>query len=328
MSDTATSFLILALALSIDRVGGDPPWFWQRAPHPVVLMVRAIGFLDRRLNPGGGSFEKGRRRGILALLLASALVAMVGLLLALAVKRLPYGWIVEAFAVAIFLAEKSLIDHVARVEQELVTGGTPGGRRAVAEIVGRDVSILDSAGVARAAIESAAENFSDGVVAPAFWYLLLGLPGLLVYKLVNTADSMIGNRSPRHVAFGWAAARFDDLLNFVPARLSALLIALTAALMRLDGGSAVAIARRDAPEHKSPNAGWPEAAVAGALGLALGGPRRYGKEEVDGAWLNLGARSAAAPRDIGAAIRLIDSCWASLVVLSALGATILISLGR
>ena len=321
-------FLILALALAIDRVVGDPPWLWQRVPHPVVLMGRAIGFLDRRLNPGGDNFEKARWRGILALVLAAAIVAAAGLMLALALKHLAFGWIVEALVVAIFLAEKSLIDHVAAVERELVTAGTSAGRRAVAEIVGRDVSILNSAGVARAAIESAAENFSDGVVAPAFWYLLLGLPGLLLYKLVNTANSMIGNRSPRHVAFGWAAARFDDLLNFVPARLSALLLALTARLMGFDSRSAATIARRDAPEHKSPNAGWPEAAVAGALGLALGGPRRYGKDEVDGAWLNPGARSAATPRDIGAAIRLINSCWALLVVLSALAATILISLGR
>jgi adenosylcobinamide-phosphate synthase len=297
-------------------------------PHPVVLLGRAIGFLDRRLNPGGDNFEKARWRGILALTLAAAIVAATGLLVTLGLKRLPFGWMVEVLVVAIFLAEKSLVDHVTAVEQELLIGDTPGGRRAVAAIVGRDVSVLDSAGVARAAIESAAENFSDGVVAPAFWYLFLGLPGLLIYKLVNTADSMVGNRSPRHVAFGWAAARFDDLLNFVPARLSAFLIALTARLMRFDSRSAVAIARRDAPKHKSPNAGWPEAAVAGALGLALGGPRRYGKDEVDGAWLNPGARSGATPRDIGAAIRLIDSCWALLVVLSALAATILISLGR
>jgi adenosylcobinamide-phosphate synthase len=230
--------------------------------------------------------------------------------------------------VAVFLAQKSLVDHVAATELGLSFGGLAAGRAAVAEIVGRDVSILDESGVSRAAIESAAENFSDGVVAPALWYLLLGLPGLFIYKAVNTADSMIGNRSPRYMAFGWAAARFDDLLNFVPARLSALLIVATAALAGCDARAAFVAARRDASKHKSPNAGWPEAALAGALGLALGGPRRYGREEVDGAWLNQSGRTEAAPDDIRAAIRLIDAAWALLLMLTALAAATLLSLAR
>ena len=328
MTDLGSAPLVLALALAIDRLVGDPHWLWRRVPHPIVGMGRAIAWLDGRLNKPGGSFEEGRKRGILALGLAICGAAAIGLLLQLVIGRLPFGWAVEAIVVAIFLAQKSLVDHVAAVERALVADGVEAGRRAVSEIVGRDVRALDEAGVARAAIESAAENFSDAVVAPAFWYLLLGLPGLLIYKVVNTADSMIGNRSPRHIAFGWAAARFDDLLNLAPARLSALIIAATAGLTGFDARSAVEIARRDAPKHKSPNAGWPEAALAGALGLALGGPRRYGAEEVDGAWLNLGARSAAAPEDIAAATRLIDASWALLVVLSAIAATVTLSLVR
>jgi adenosylcobinamide-phosphate synthase len=230
--------------------------------------------------------------------------------------------------VAILLAQKSLLDHVSAVTRGLASEGVEGGRRAVAEIVGRDVRTLDEPGIARAAIESAAENLSDAVVAPAFWYLLCGLPGILIYKAVNTADSMIGHRSPRHLAFGWAAARLDDLLNFVPARVSAVLIAATAALAGCGGRAALAAARKDAPKHKSPNAGWPEAALAGALGLALGGPRRYGAEDVDGAWLNSAGRSDASPDDIRAAIRLIDAAWALLVVLAAGAATLALWIAR
>ncbi len=234
----------------------------------------------------------------------------------------------EAIVVAVFLAEKSLIDHVTAVERALLAEGIEGGRRAVSMIVGRDVSVLDEAGVSRAAIESAAENFSDGVVAPAFWFLLLGLPGLFVCKVVNTANSMIGHRSARHEAFGWAAARFDDLLNFLPARLSVLLIGAAAAVSGKAAGAALRCARSDAAKHKSPNAGWPEAALAGALGLALGGPRRYGETAVDGAWLNPAGRQASGPADIRAAIRLIDAAWALLTAAAALGAVVTLAIWR
>jgi adenosylcobinamide-phosphate synthase len=225
------------------------------------------------------------------------------------------GCAVEALLVAILLAQKSLIQHVSKVATRL-RDGLPAGRAAVSLIVGRDVSVLDEAGVARAGIESAAENFSDAVVAPAFWYALLGLPGLFVFKVVNTADSMIGHRSPRHEAFGWSAARLDDLLNLIPARLSAGLIA-AAAVAGGSAGQAIRAARRDAGRHKSPNAGWPEAAAAGALGLALGGPRRYDDRLVDGAWLNAGGRKCAGPDDIVRAARLIDRAWAMLLTIVA-----------
>jgi adenosylcobinamide-phosphate synthase len=265
---------------------------------------------------------------VIALALLALAAGLIGSGLDLALGRLSFGWLIQPIIVAVFLAQKSLVDHVAATELGLSFGGLAAGRAAVAEIVGRDVSILDEPGVARAAIESAAENFSDGVVAPALWYLVLGLPGLFIYKVVNTADSMIGNRSPRYAAFGWAAARFDDLLNFVPARFSALLIVATAALAGCDARAASLAARRDAPKHKSPNAGWPEAALAGALGLALGGPRRYGGDEVDGAWLNPTGRADAAPDDIRLAIRLIDAAWALLVVLTAFAATTFLWLAR
>lgn len=324
----ASAPLVLALALAIDRLIGDPAWLWSRFPHPIVLMGRAIDWLDRKFNNLRLSFEDRRRRGVAALVLLVGAAALIGWALDLALGAFSLGWAVEAIVVAVFLAQKNLVDHVAAVEIGLSFGGLSAGRTAVSEIVGRDVSILNEAGVSRAAIESAAENFSDGIVAPALWYLVLGLPGLLIYKVVNTADSMIGNHSPRHAAFGWAAARLDDFLNFVPARLSALLIVATAAMAGCDARNAMIAARRDAPKHKSPNAGWPEAALAGALGLALGGPRRYGNEEVDGAWLNPSGRADAAPDDIRAAIRLIDAAWASLLVLTALAAATLLSFAQ
>ena len=172
-------------------------------------------------------------------------------------------------------------------------------------IVGRDPEQLDEAGVSRAAIESCAENFSDGVVAPVFWLALLGLPGLIAYKAINTADSMIGHRSPRYESFGWAAARLDDLINLAPARLSGLLIAIVAPVANGSIKVSFNVMQRDAAKHRSPNAGWPESAMAAALGLALAGPRRYGERVVDDPFLNAEARKDAKPDDIGRALDLL-----------------------
>jgi adenosylcobinamide-phosphate synthase len=276
--------------------------------------------LDRRLNDLALPFRARRLRGCLAtgLLVGAAAAAGIVLALLLAMAPRPIAVPIEAAIAAIFLAQKGLLDHVGAVAHRLSAGGLAGGREAVAQIVGRDVSVLDEPGVARAAIESLAENFSDGVAAPVFWYALLGLPGLLVYKAVNTADSMIGHRSARYEAFGWAAARLDDLLNLVPARLSAALIVVAAAMTGRGAMRAAATALRDARLHKSPNAGWPEAAVAGALGLAIGGPRRYDTLAVDGAWLNPGGRPEADAADINAAIRLVEAAWTILLVLTVL----------
>jgi adenosylcobinamide-phosphate synthase len=201
--------------------------------------------------------------------------------------------------ISAFLAQNSLYRHVAAVARGLASEGLPGGRRAVAHIVGRDPESLDEPAVCRAALESLAENFSDGVTAPLFWALLLGLPGILTYKAVNTADSMLGHRTLRHLAFGWASARLDDLLNLVPARLAGLVLGM-AALVLPDAspGRAFSAMRRDAPLHRSPNAGWPEAAMAGALGLALAGPRRYGGAIVEDNWMNAGGRREASAADI------------------------------
>ncbi|MEF2547563.1 adenosylcobinamide-phosphate synthase CbiB [Aurantimonas sp. E1-2-R+4] len=313
---------ILFLGTALDRLIGDPDWLWRRVPHPVVLFGWVIDRLDRTLNrPGLG--ESGRwRNGIIAagLFVVGALLA--GLLLSTIFASLGLlGGLLEALVLAVFLAQKSLIDHVRAIERAVGEKGLESGRRAVAMIVGRDPEALDEAGVCRAAIESLAENASDGVVAPFLWYLILGLPGLLAYKAVNTADSMIGHMNDRYRAFGWASAKLDDWMNWPAARLTALLIALSAGMR--DRGlaevrAALSIARRDAPLHRSPNAGWPESAMAAALGLSLGGPRRYGNLEVEAPMLNPAGRRRARPADIAAAIGLFRTAANLLLAFAAL----------
>lgn len=316
------------LGLLLDRLVGDPDWLWRRLPHPVVLIGNLIWSLDRRLNREALSEAARRRRGVLAItLLVTGALVSGGLLAALFAAAGPLGLLLEAVVLAIFLAQKSLIDHVRAVADALDRQGLAAGRRAVAMIVGRDPEQLDAAGVSRAAIESLAENASDGIVAPLLWYLLLGLPGLLAYKVINTADSMIGHMSERHRAFGWASARLDDLVNWPAARLTALLFALAAGLRgRARIGAVWAVTRRDAPSHRSPNAGWPEAAMAAALGLSLGGPRRYGELMVDAPMLNPAGRRDAKSADIRAGIALFSTV-ANLLLAATLAGLLVLFLG-
>ncbi len=296
---------VLALALAIDAVVGDPDVLWRRWPHPVTWFGWLIARLDRRLNHERDGFARRRILGIVALILAVAPFAAGAFAIAAALSAWPLGWLVEALLASVLVAQRSLHDHVARVAAGLECDGLAGGRAAVAMIVGRDPQSLDESGVARAAIESAAENFSDGVVAPAFWFAVLGLPGLVAYKVINTADSMIGHMSERHRAFGWAAARLDDGVNLPASRLSGLLVALAAPFAGGSVGQALRTMTRDAGLHRSPNAGWPEAAMAGALGLALAGPRRYAERVVDDPFLNAGGRRDAAAPDIRHALRVL-----------------------
>jgi adenosylcobinamide-phosphate synthase len=289
----------LLLALLLDAAFGDPASLYSRLPHPVALIGRAIGWLDRRCNQEQASDVRRRFGGTLVVVLLVTTAAALGLAVHALLRRFAFGWIIEAAVTALFLAQHSLYRHVAEVARALSNEGLAGGRRAVSQIVGRDPESLDEAGVCRAALESLAENFSDGVVAPLFWAVLAGLPGILVYKTVNTADSMIGHRTARHLAFGWAAARFDDLLNLVPARLAGLLLAAAGVFVpAATPRQAFAAMIRDAGRHRSPNAGWQEAALAGALGVALAGPRRYGGTVVEDHWMNEGGRSEATVKDI------------------------------
>jgi adenosylcobinamide-phosphate synthase len=316
IADPAPLLAAVLLALLLDAALGDPMWLHRRIPHPVVLIGRTVEALERRLRHPRGSPGGLVLSGGLAVLLVVGGAALIGALLQAALHRLPHGWIGEGVLIATLLAWGSLVDHVRRVADGLEQG-LGAGREAVRLIVGRDPDGLDAHAVARAAIESAAENFSDGLTAPLLFALLAGLPGILAYKSINTLDSMIGHRTPRHLHFGRAAARLDDLVNLVPARLSGLLIALAALLMPGGRpGRALAAMGRDARHHRSPNAGWPEAALAGALGFRLAGPRAYGGRMVEDAWMGDGCAELG-PADIRLSLRLLWRVWLLLVLLVA-----------
>lgn len=290
---------VLLLALILDAALGEPRWLWSRAPHPAVLMGNLIGWCDKTFNTG----DLRRIKGALVMLSLGILSLLLGTLLS------TFGWAVELIIAAMLLAQKSLVEHVGAVAKAL-RHSTDAGRASVAMIVGRDTAEMDEPAIARSAIESAAENLSDGVIAPAFWFLIGGLPLLLLYKITNTADSMIGYRTPRHEAFGWAAARFDDLLNLIPARLSAVLIALPFGLL----GKLPNI-RNEARKHRSPNAGWPEAAMARALGVAVSGPRSYEGALADFPFVNESGRKSLSANDIEAACRALWVTWSVFAAL-------------
>jgi adenosylcobinamide-phosphate synthase len=305
------TLFVAAAALAFDALIGDPDRLWRRLSHPVVVIGEFIAWLDRTLNHDDRPPEQRKIAGIAAIAILVAAAAIIGFFLEAMLRPIPGGNIALGLIASVFIAQRSLYQHVERVRAAFAEGGLAEARQAVSMIVGRDPEVLDEAGVCRAAIESCAENFSDGVVAPVFWLALLGLPGLIAYKAINTADSMIGHRSERHEMFGWAAARLDDFVNLVPARLTGLLLAIAAPVV---GGSiavAIKVMRRDAPTHRSPNAGWPETAMAGALGLTLAGPRRYAEGLVDDPFLNAEGRKEAVPDDIG---RALDLYFAACVV--------------
>ena len=293
--------MILVVALVLDALLGEPRVLWDRLPHPAVLMGRLVGWSERRFNRG----QSLRLRGVAVTL---ALLA-TGLGLGWIIHALPDHGVVEAITLAILLAQKSLVEHVRAVATALRRSVSE-GRSSVAMIVGRDTSAMTGPDIARAAIESGAENLSDGVVAPVFWYLILGLPGIMAYKLINTADSMIGHMTPRYQQFGWAAARLDDVLNLIPARLTALMIAAT------HGWVDPAPILRDAPKHRSPNAGWPESAMAPVLNVALSGPRSYHGVRKDYPWVWPEGRRDPGPDDIDAAANALWRVWAVLLAVA------------
>jgi adenosylcobinamide-phosphate synthase len=323
MLDLADRSQLLALALVIEAAIAYPDALFRAIGHPVSWIGALIAVLDRRLNRPELSFRVRRLAGVAAILSLVGLAVGAGLLIeALAREGGLAGLAVALVAVATLVATGSLDRHIARVAQALTKEGLAAGRRAVSMVVGRDPEALDEAGVCRAAIESLAENASDGVTAPAVWFLAGGLPGMIAYKAINTADSMIGHKSERHLAFGWASARLDDLVNLPASRLTALLFIAAASVV--PGASvrgAVAAVRRDARSHRSPNAGWPEAAMAGALGLKLAGPRVYGGKLVDDHWMGDG-RAEATPDDVRRALALYRVAFCGAWALVAAGALV------
>ena len=315
---TFDPFLLALAALAVDAVTGDPRAVYRRIPHPVAAFGAVVDRLDRRFNDDAHSdAQRLARGGAVALGLILAAAAAGALLHGLA-TRVPAGVFVEAAVASTLIAFRGLHDHAGAVARAM-RAGIDEARAAVSHVVGRKPEYLDEPGVARAAIESVAENFADAVVAPVFWYVLLGLPGLFACKAINTLDSMIGNRGPRHLWFGRVAARVDDAMNWIPARLTAALLVATAALM--PGASATAAVRavlRDARLHRSVNAGWPEAALAGALGFAIAGPRRYDGYTADDDWIG-GGRQDLGADDVRAALRLYVAATALLAGILAAG---------
>ncbi|MGE4431039.1 MAG: adenosylcobinamide-phosphate synthase CbiB [Sphingobium sp.] len=303
-------------ALMLDAALGWPRALHARIGHPVGLFAHMIDRCAQRWNdPRRGDLSR-RLGGMATVAMLIGLAGGGGWLLTMAAGRLAggYGWLAVAVLAWPGLAQRSLFDHVRPVARHLHRGDREGARRAVALIVGRDTQVLDEAGIARAGIESLAESFCDGVAAPLFWLLIGGLPGLWAYKAINTADSLIGHRDERWRAFGWAAARIDDLMNLIPARIGGVLICLA-------GGGGWRILWRDARKHASPNAGWTEAAMAGALGLCLAGPVSYDGAMQDKDWIGQGGRAAATADDMDRALRVyVRACLLLWLIAAAVAA--------
>ena len=317
----ADRVLILIAAFCIEAVLAYPAIVFGAIGHPVSWIGRLISALEFRLNRPDYSTDLRRAAGIASVALLVAISISAGLALEMAMRVVPFlGLILTVLVVAMLIAAGSLDQHVRAVASALRSDGLAGGRQSIARIVGRDPDALNEAAICRAAIESLAENASDGVTAPAFWYLFGGLPGMIVYKAINTADSMIGHMSERYVAFGWAAAKLDDLVNWPASRLTGLIFIAAAALV--PGASAVTAWQafwRDARRHRSPNAGWPEAAMAGALRLRLAGPRVYAGAVVDDHWMGDG-RTEATVEDIDRALMIYRTGFAgALLIIGAIG---------
>jgi len=280
--------ILLILAIIFDTYLGDMNFLFRFVKHPIVAIGNAINFFDQKLNREKRSEAARAIRGAITVLIMVTTTGAIGAAIAWLSLHHPMGWIIELILITVLLAGRSLYDHVKDVAKALTVGLEP-GRDAVSQIVGRDTSQLDEHGVARGAIESLAENLCDGVIAPIFWYLLFGFPGLLVYKTVNTMDSMIGYKNSKYRAFGMTAARLDDVLNLIPARLTGLFLVLAALFTpTANAAKAFRAMMRDSGKHKSMNAGWPEAAMAGALNIALAGPRRYANTVVKDPWMGDG----------------------------------------
>lgn len=309
----AQTLFVLVGALALEATFGYPDWIYRRIGHPVSWIGHLIAFLDNRLNKEADSADARRNAGILALVILLIVSGLLAWILEQIFDHVLLGSFFIAVITSTMIASRSLYDHVAAVARALDQYGLDNARDAVGRIVGRNPQTLDQHGVARAAIESLAENASDGIVAPVFWFAIFGLPGLVVYKAVNTADSMIGHRTPRHEAFGWASARLDDVLNLPASRLTALLLAIASFVTPgASAAGALEAITRDAAKHRSPNAGWPESATAGALGLKLNGPKVYGDRHVEDAYMGDGRRDAMA-EDIRAALRLTTTAWGIMV---------------
>ena len=284
-----SALTLMLAAWAIEAAFGWPDWLYRLVRHPIVWLGWLIRWLEARLNNRNWTHMARYVVGAVASLLVISVATLAALALSRGLSGGIAGFLIEALIASSLLASHSLYTHVRAVAEPLAGKDLAGAQKSVSLIVGRDPSELDEAGVARAALESLAENTSDGVIAPLFWGALLGLPGLAAYKAINTLDSMIGHQNQRYTAFGGFAARLDDIANLVPARLTGILFSISSASLKAFG-----VMWRDARHHRSPNAGWPEAAMAGALGVRLSGPRIYGDTTSHEPWLNEGAPNPTA----------------------------------
>lgn len=312
--------ILILLALIVEAYIGEAKFIFRRVRHPIQIIGSIIDFFDTKLNREDRAEVDRAFRGGLVVVIVIILSISFGWGIAWLSLNHPLGWIIEFLGLVSLISARNLYDHVRAVSRGL-RKSVENGRREVAHIVGRDPTQLDEHGVARASIESLAENFGDGVIAPIFWYVLFGFPGILTYKAVNTLDSMIGYRTIRYRAFGMVAARLDDVLNIIPARLAGLFIVLASAFSPTAKPlQALKVMLRDSKLHRSPNAGWPEGAMAGALSLSLAGPRHYKDQTVDDQWIGSGNRDAK-PRDISRALYLysvaclINAMWISAIAI-------------
>ncbi|MAR50632.1 MAG: cobalamin biosynthesis protein CobD [Rhodobacteraceae bacterium] len=296
---------ILLIAIILDAVAGDPKLIWDKVSHPVVLMGNAIDWFEKRYNQGPHK----TRNGVFTIIALATFSISAGLIIYI----FPLHSVIEVVLIAILLAYKSLVDHISGVS-EASKISLEESRLMVSKIVGRDVNILNESGVARSTLESAAENLSDGFIAPIFWYCLLGLPGILAYKMINTADSMIAHKNERFKEFGWATAKLDDIVNFVPARVTALLLLIAGFQI-----TKITTVYRDSKLHRSPNAGWPETAMAVVLGIALAGPRSYNGQKGKDPYINVDGEHELSSYHIDNGIRLLQKTWFLTLILVVLG---------
>ena len=291
----SNNFLIIVLAIVLDAILGDPKWVYSKIPHPVAVIGFQIERLDRFLNQTIYSTSTRKIFGVFSAVIVISSSWLFGWLIDNLCSQVSFGIILQVVTVSIFLAQNSLYRHVASVAKACSVNDIISARSQISHIVGRDPNSLDQKAIGRAAIESLSENFSDGVVAPIFWYAVGGLPALIAYKALNTSDSMIGYLNEKYAHFGWCSARLDDLANFIPARLSALIISVAAFLIpSANGSNALKTVIRDAKKHRSKNAGWPEAAMAGALDIKIAGPRHYSGGLVNDAWMGAGTSNVEA----------------------------------
>ena len=320
-------FPTLLLALTIDAIIGDPSLIYRLIPHPTQIMGWLINFLDVNLNHELDEDKSRKTKGISLVIIILTLALSAGFGIIFLLSLIPYGWILEAIILSTLIASRSLYQHVTAVSSALKSNNIEYARSEVAKIVGRNTKTLDSHGVSRAAIESLSENFSDGVIAPIFWAIVLGLPGALAYKMLNTADSMIGYKNDRYMQFGWAAARLDDLINFIPARLSAFFLCIATFMWgQNEAKRSWTAIKHDARKQISVNAGYPESAMAGALNIRLAGPRDDGEQKAI-EWIgiaNEGSTADATDKDIDRGLSLyVNACL--LIIAAIVCVTVLIA---